>query len=234
VEPKLCANWLIELLKRRQRTQDIRALSPANGNQLVAPMIIREIWRATRGQAIMVSDVGQNQMWEAQYYFHDRKRGLITSGGLGTMGFALPAAMGAQAAFPNETVWVVVGDGGIQMNIQEFATVVQEKFPLKIALLNNGYLGMVRQWQEFFFERRYAYTPISSPNFLKLAEAYGIPARRVVDADSLAPAIAEAMAIRGPALLEFVIESESNVYPMVPAGASISEMIERHMVERSS
>lgn len=230
VEPKLCAGWLVELLKRRHFTQDAKALDPGE-NRLMPPMVIREIWRATRGQAIMVSDVGQNQMWEAQYYYHDRRRGLLTSGGLGTMGFALPAAMGAQAAYPNETVWVVVGDGGIQMNIQELATIVQEGFPIKIALLNNGYLGMVRQWQEFFFERRYSYTPISSPDYLKLAGAYAIPAQRISSPDAMAPAIADAMRIRGPALLEFVVEPEDNVYPMVPAGASISEMIERHMVE---
>ena len=232
VEPKLCADWLTELLKRQMRTQDRAALQPTDG-RLLAPMVIREIWRATRGQAIMVSDVGQNQMWEAQYYFHDRKRGLITNGGLGTMGFGLPAAMGVQAACPGETVWVVVGDGGIQMNIQELATIVQERYPIKIALLNNGYLGMVRQWQELFFERRYAYTPISGPNYLKLAEAYGIPARRVADSDDMPAAIAEALAIKGPALLEFMVESEDNVYPMVPAGATLSEMIERHTVEAS-
>ncbi len=231
VEPKLCAEWLTELLKRQMRTRDGQAFTAGNNGKLMPPAVIREIWRATRGQAIMVSDVGQNQMWEAQYYFHDRKRGLITSGGQGTMGFALPAAMGAQAACPGEPVWVVVGDGGIQMNIQELATIVQEGYPIKIALLNNGYLGMVRQWQELFYERRYSYTPILSPNFLKLAEAYGIPARRVTEREDMSRAIGEAMAMPGPALLEFVVESEENVWPMVPAGASLSEMIHRSPVE---
>ena len=229
VEPNLLADWLADILRSRQRSQDTKALYPPDG-KLMPPMVIREIWRATGGKAIMVSDVGQNQMWEAQYYFHDRRRGLATSGGLGTMGFALPAAMGAQAAEPNATVWATVGDGGFQMNLQELATIAQEKFPIKIALLNNGYLGMVRQWQELFFERRYAHTPISGPDYLKLAEAYGIPAKQVLAADDISQAIAEAMEIQGPVLLEFIVEREDNVYPMVPAGASISEMIERHTV----
>ena len=232
VEPRLLTDWLTDLIRSRHRSQDTKALHSADG-KLMPPMVIREIWRATGGKAIMVSDVGQNQMWEAQYYFHDRRRGLVTSGGLGTMGYALPAAMGAQMAVPDATVWATVGDGGFQMNLQELATIVQEHLPIKIAILNNGYLGMVRQWQEIFFERRYAHTPISSPDYLKLAEAYGIPAKRVQDSQDMPQAVAEAMNIPGPVLLEFVVESEDNVYPMVPAGASISEMIERHMVEES-
>jgi len=230
VEPSLLADWLTDLLRSRHYSQDTKALHPPDG-KLMPPMVIREIWRATGGKAIMVSDVGQNQMWEAQYYFHDRRRGLVTSGGLGTMGFSVPAAMGAQAAAPDATVWATVGDGGFQMNLQELATIVQEQFPIKIALLNNGYLGMVRQWQELFFERRYAHTPITGPDYLKLAEAYGIPAKRVLDAGDMSRAIAEAMEIEGPVLIEFIVEREDNVYPMVPAGASISEMIERHTVE---
>lgn len=230
VEPRLAVEWITDLLKRRHQFQDAKALHPADG-KLTSPMVFREIWRATGGQAIMVSDVGQNQMWEAQYYFHDRRRGLVTSGGLGTMGFALPAAIGAQAAAPDATVWATVGDGGIQMTMPQLGTVVQEKYPIKIAILNNGYLGMVRQWQELFFERRYAHTPISSPDYLKIAEAYGIPAKRMTGPGDLSTTIQEAMQIAGPVLLEFVVEQEDNVYPMVPAGGSISEMIERHMVE---
>jgi len=232
VEPRLLTDWLTDLIRNRQRTQDTKALYSPDG-KLMPPMVIREIWRATGGKAIMVSDVGQNQMWEAQYYFHDRQRGLATSGGLGTMGYALPAAMGAQLADPEATVWATVGDGGFQMNLQELATIVQEQMPIKIAILNNGYLGMVRQWQEIFFERRYAHTPISGPDYLKLAAAYGIPAKRVDCQGDMPRAVAEAMNIKGPVLLEFIVEREDNVYPMVPAGASISEMIERHMVEES-
>jgi len=233
VQPRLCVEWITDLLRSKQQYQDPQAFQPKNG-RLTSPMVIREIWRATGGQAIMVSDVGQNQMWEAQYYFHDRRRGLITSGGLGTMGFALPAALGVQAAHPDAVVWAIVGDGGFQMTIQELATVVQEKYPIKIAILNNGYLGMVRQWQQFFFERRYAFTPITGPDYLKLAEAYGIPAKRVTDPADLRSSVEEALRIPGPVVLEFLVEREDNVYPMVPAGASISEMIERHMVEEGA
>jgi acetolactate synthase I/II/III large subunit len=232
VEPRLLTDWLTDLIRNRHRSQDTKALYSADG-KLMPPMVIREIWRATGGKAIMVSDVGQNQMWEAQYYFHDRRRGLITSGGLGTMGYALPAAMGAQLAVPDATVWATVGDGGFQMNVQELATIVQEQLPIKIAILNNGYLGMVRQWQELFYERRYAHTPITGPDYLKLAAAWGIPAKRVLCAEDMSQAVSEAMNIRGPVLLEFVVEREDNVYPMVPAGASISEMIERPVIEES-
>jgi acetolactate synthase-1/2/3 large subunit len=177
----------------------------------------------------MVSDVGQNQMWEAQYFWHTKPRGLTTSGGLGTMGFALPAALGVQIGRPEEEVWVTVGDGGIQMNIQELATVVQEKLPLKIAIINNSYLGMVRQWQELFFERRYSGTPISSPDYVKLADAYGIAGFRVTRREEVVPALARAREIDGPVLIEFVVADEENVYPMVPSGGSISEMLRRPM-----
>jgi acetolactate synthase-1/2/3 large subunit len=193
----------------------------------VPQYVVRSLWEATRGQALVVSDVGQNQMWEAQYYLHDRPRGLISSGGLGTMGFALPAAIGAQLAQPEATVWVTVGDGGFQMNIQELATVVQERLPLKIAILNNGFLGMVRQWQEIFFGRRYSGTPLLGPDFSKVAEAYGIVGLRVSEPGQVAPAIAEAMAQPGPVLIDFRIAQEENVYPMVEPGAALGEMIRR-------
>ena len=140
--------------------------------------MINDLWRETRGEAIVVTDVGQHQMWEAQYYKHNTPRSLITSGGLGTMGFALPAAIGAKIARPDAEVWVVVGDGGFQMTMCELATIVQENLEIKIAIINNGYLGMVRQWQEFFYEKRYAATPLVNPNFAKLAEAFGIRSRR--------------------------------------------------------
>jgi acetolactate synthase-1/2/3 large subunit len=151
---------------------------PDNG-RLFAAHVIHDLWRFTEGKALVVTDVGQHQMWEAQYYKHDTPRSLITSGGLGTMGFALPAAIGAKMGRPDAEVWVVAGDGGFQMTCAELATLVQEELDIKIAIINNGYLGMVRQWQEFFYERRYAATPLSSPDFVKLAEAFGLQARRV-------------------------------------------------------
>ena len=177
----------------------------------------------------MVSDVGQNQMWEAQYYRHRAPGGLITSGGLGTMGFALPAAMGAQSGCPDGPVWVVAGDGGFQMTLQELATIVQESLPIKIAILNNGFLGMVRQWQEFFY--RAATTPArrcSGPDFAKLAEAYGIPGM-TVDAKELRwrRAVEAARDHDGPVLIDFQIEREQNVFPMVPVGEPIDQMIRR-------
>ena len=196
-------------------------------DEMVPQFVIRQLWEATRGEALVVSDVGQNQMWEAQYFIHHRRRGLLSSGGLGTMGFALPAAIGAQMGCPDELVWVTVGDGGFQMNIQELATVVQEKLPIKIAILNNGYLGMVRQWQQLFFEGRYSGTPLLGPDFAKVAEAYGMAGITVRDKNDVIPAINEAMSIEGPVLLDFVVEQEENVYPMVAPGAPVHDMIRR-------
>jgi acetolactate synthase-1/2/3 large subunit len=180
-------------------------------DELIPQYVIRQIWHATGGQAIMVSDVGQNQMWEAQYFLHDNPRGLLSSGGLGTMGFALPAAIGAQMGHPDQMVW----------------TVVQEKLPLKIAVLNNGYLGMVRQWQQMFFEGRYSGTPLLGPDFAKVAEAYSISGLTVTEKNQVIPAIEQAMGIGGPALIDFRIVQEANVYPMVAPGAAIHEMIRR-------
>jgi acetolactate synthase-1/2/3 large subunit len=196
-------------------------------DELVPQYVIRQIWHATGGQAIMVSDVGQNQMWEAQYFLHDKTRSLLSSGGLGTMGFALPAAIGAQMGRPDQMVWATVGDGGFQMTIQEMATVVQEKLPLKIAVLNNGYLGMVRQWQQLFFEGRYSGTPLLGPDFAKVAEAYDISGLRVTEKVQVVPAIEQAMETDGPFLIDFRIVQEENVYPMVAPGAAIHEMIRR-------
>jgi len=175
----------------------------------------------------MVFHVGQNQMWEAQYFVHHRRRGLLSSGGLGTMGFALPAAIGAQMGCHGEPVWVTVGDGGFQMNIQELATVVQERLPIKIAILNNGYLGMVRQWQQLFFEGRYSGTPLLGPDFARVAEAYGIPGMTVRDKSEVASAIARAVASDGPMLIDFCVEQEENVYPMVAPGGPVSDMLRR-------
>ncbi|HEX6292562.1 MAG TPA: biosynthetic-type acetolactate synthase large subunit [Herpetosiphonaceae bacterium] len=185
-----------------------------------------------RGAYRVCTDVGQHQMWAAQLIDWLHPHTQITSGGLGTMGFALPAAIGAQMAQPGETVWVIAGDGGFQMNMQELATVVQEGLPVKIAIINNGYLGMVRQWQELFHDRRYSATPMWSPDFIKVAEAYGIPGVRVTHQSQVADAINAAYDTPGPLLIEFQVEREVNVYPMVAPGASIGEMItESPMVE---
>ncbi len=166
-------------------------------------------------------------MWEAQYYHHDEPRSLITSGGLGTMGFALPAAIGAKMACPDKEVWVVAGDGGFQMTMPELATIAQEKLDIKVAIINNGYLGMVRQWQEFFYERRYAATPLLSPDFAKIAEAYGLSATAISSRPEVEPAIQAARRLNGTAILEFRVEQEDTVYPMVPAGADLHAMIRR-------
>jgi acetolactate synthase-1/2/3 large subunit len=219
--------WLehITELKGDSAVRDIQNL-PDDGH-LYAAHVIHDIWRATDGKAIVVTDVGQHQMWEAQYYHHDEPRSLITSGGLGTMGFALPAAIGAKMACPDKEVWVVAGDGGFQMTMPELATIAQENLNVKVAIINNGYLGMVRQWQEFFYERRYAATPLYSPNFVKIAEAYGLAARAVSTRPDVVPAIQEARAHSGTSILEFQVEQEDTVYPMVPAGADLHAMIRR-------
>ncbi len=218
--------WLDQIGVWR-REAEARDIAIWESQRMVPPLIFKEICRIGGENAVMVSDVGQNQMWEAQYVTHDRPNTLITSGGLGTMGFALPAGIGVQVGRPEEVVWVTTGDGGFQMNIQELATVVQERLPLKIAIINNGYLGMVRQWQEIFFEKRYSGTAISGPDFIKIAEAYGIAGFRAQTREEVGPAIESAMNVDGPALIDFRVEKEENVYPMVCPGSSISEMLRR-------
>ncbi|NLD71438.1 MAG: biosynthetic-type acetolactate synthase large subunit [Chloroflexi bacterium] len=218
--------WLTQIAEWRADTCCREAVWE-HSEEVVPQYVIRSLCEVTGGQALMVSDVGQNQMWEAQYYRHERTGGLISSGGLGTMGFALPAAIGAAVGAPDAPVWVVAGDGGFQMTLQELATVVQERLPIKIVILNNGYLGMVRQWQELFFERNYEGTPILGPDFARLAEAYGIPGMVVESPEEVVPALERAQAIDGPALIEFRIEREHNVFPMVPAGEPIHKMLRR-------
>jgi len=193
---------------------------------LLPQYVIRQIYEVTRGEAIIVTGVGQNQMWAAQHYWYDRPNSLISSGGLGAMGFELPGAMGAKIGCPDSTVWCVAGDGGFQMTIQELATIVQERAAVKIAIINNGYLGMVRQWQELFYKRQYVATPLSGPDFVKVAEAYGLPALRVKRKEEVVPAIERAMGEEGPFLIDFMVEPEENVYPMVPPGAALSEILE--------
>jgi acetolactate synthase-1/2/3 large subunit len=219
--------WLdhIAELKGDSAVRDIQNL-PDDGH-LYAAHVINDIWRTTQGRAVVVTDVGQHQMWEAQYYHHDIPRTLITSGGLGTMGFALPAAIGAKMACPDAEVWVVAGDGGFQMTMPELATIAQEKLDIKVAIINNGYLGMVRQWQEFFYERRYAATPLYSPDFVKIAQAYDLAATAITKRAEVVPAVEAARAHKGTWILEFRVEQEDSVYPMVPAGADLHAMIRR-------
>jgi acetolactate synthase-1/2/3 large subunit len=219
--------WLaaIDALKGDTAVRDIRNL-PDEGH-LYAAHVIHDLWRATNGKALVVTDVGQHQMWEAQYYHHDVPRSLITSGGLGTMGFALPAAIGAKIARPNAEVWVVAGDGGFQMTMAELATIVQEGIDVNIAIINNGYLGMVRQWQEFFYERRYAATPLLSPDFVKIGEAYGIRGVSVRTRAEVIPAVEAARRAHETVIIDFAVEQEDTVYPMVPAGAALHQMIRR-------
>jgi acetolactate synthase-1/2/3 large subunit len=227
VQPGDRSAWLqhIDDLKGDSAVRDIQNL-PDDGH-LYAAHVIHDLWRETSGRAIVVTDVGQHQMWEAQYYHHNDPRTLITSGGLGTMGFALPAAIGAKFARPDDEVWVVAGDGGFQMTMAELATIAQEKLDVKVAIINNGYLGMVRQWQEFFYERRYAATPLLSPDYVKIAEAYGLAARAISRRGDVVPSVQAARAHKGTTILEFRVEQEDSVYPMVPAGADLHAMIRR-------
>ena len=196
---------------------------------LCAQYAIERIGQLTKGEAFVVTDVGQHQMWAAQWYGFSNPRSMVTSGGLGTMGFGLPAAIGAQFAFPDREVIVFSGDGSIQMNIQEMATAVACRLPIKIVLLNNGFLGMVRQWQDMFYARRYSEVDLreSNPDFVKLAEAYGAVGIRVFKDEDVEGAWLEASKVKDrPVMLDLVIAEEDNVYPMIPAGAASHEMIE--------
>ncbi|PYX28667.1 MAG: biosynthetic-type acetolactate synthase large subunit [Acidobacteria bacterium] len=222
------SEWLdnIDRLKGDSAVRDIQNL-PDSGH-LYAAHVIHDLWHETRdADTVVVTDVGQHQMWEAQYYKHERPRSLITSGGLGTMGFALPAAIGAKVARPEAEVWVVCGDGGFQMTMPELATIVQENLKVHIAIINNGYLGMVRQWQEFFYEKNYQATPLLNPDFAKLGEAYGIRSMTVSKRSQVVPAVRSARQHDGPVLINFRVEQEDTVYPMVAAGASLHDMIRR-------
>ncbi len=188
--------------------------------------VIDKLYELTKGEAIITTEVGQNQMWAAQYYYFDRPDHFITSGGLGCMGFGLPAAIGAQVACPDKTVVDIAGDGSIQMNIQEMATAVQYNLPVKVVILNNGYLGMVRQWQELFYDKCYSSTSLTqSPDFVKLAEAYGAMGLRATNPEEVVSVLAEGLASPKTVIMDFIVESEENVYPMVPAGAPITEML---------
>ncbi len=228
--PQQHAAWTArtERWQREATAHDVLHRSPVT--DLPAPHIIRAIYEVTEGNAVLVTDVGQNQMWAAQYYDTACRRPFLSSGGLGTMGFGLPAAIGAQFACPDEEVWAIVGDGGFQMSVQELATIAQEGLPVRIALINNRCLGMVRQWQTLFYEGRHEATDLVNPDFVRLAEAYGIPALRAGDLATARAAVADAHARRGPVLIEFEVARDGeagHVYPMVPAGAALDAMIRR-------
>lgn len=224
---KTHADWLayIDELKGDSAVRDVQSL-PDNG-QLLAAHVVNDLWRFTEGNATIVTDVGQHQMWQAQYYKHDHPYRLITSGGLGTMGFGLPAAIGAWFAAPDANVWVIVGDGGFQMTACELSTCTQEGVKVNIAIINNGFLGMVRQWQEFFYGRRYAATPLQNPDFLKLAEAHGLSGTRVERRDQVEESVRWAQAQPGTVVIDYRVVQEDSVYPMVPAGADLDDMILR-------
>jgi len=231
VEKTPRTEWLSQINTWRGDSHARDILNRPDDGKLVAPQFINAIYEATQGQAILVTDVGQHQMWAAQYYRSDQSNYFVSSGGLGTMGFGLPAAIGAQVACPDREVWAIVGDGGFQMTMHDLATLNQENLPVKIALSNNGYLGMVRQWQEFFYEKRYEATHLwANPDFVKLVEAYGIRAWRATNLKEAVKAVEEARAHDGPAFIDFQIipeGDEGNVYPMVAAGRALDDMIRR-------
>ncbi len=232
VEAAPASPWLQEIhqSKGTAAVRDIQNL-PDNGH-LYAAHVINDIWREAvaagrEHQTVIVTDVGQHQMWEAQYYKHEAPRSLVTSGGLGTMGFALPAAIGAKAACPEKDVWVIAGDGGFQMTACELSTIVQEGLAINIAVINNGFLGMVRQWQETFYEKNYSASPILSPDFVMLAAAHGIAGAHVTRRQEVTPTVTRARTSGKPFLIEFQVEKEDGVYPMIVPGAALHEMVRR-------
>ena len=234
LESKQHPAWIAQIRDWQEDADDRDILkNPNTEHGLIAAQVINDLWHYTGGNAITVTDVGQHQMLEAQYYPHQRPDTMLTSGGLGTMGFGFPAAIGAKFGKPEEEVWAIVGDGGFQMTLCELGTAAQENINVNIAVINNGFLGMVRQWQEIFYEERYHATPMFSPDFCKLAEAYGIATMRVSERDQMQEAVEFARSIDGPTLIEFVVEKHDMVFPMVPAGADLDKMIRRPKAEES-
>ncbi len=232
VAPRRDTSWLnqIHASKGTAAVRDILSL-PDNGH-LYAAHVINDIWREAvaagrEKDTVIVTDVGQHQMWEAQYFKHESPRSLVTSGGLGTMGFALPAAIGAKAACPEKDVWVIAGDGGFQMTASELSTIVQEGLHINIAVINNGFLGMVRQWQEAFYDKNYSASPILSPDFVMLAAAHGIAGAHVSERKDVTPTVTKARVGSGPFLINFQVEKEDGVYPMIAPGAALHEMVRR-------
>jgi acetolactate synthase-1/2/3 large subunit len=225
-------SWLKEIAKLKGDASVRDIINLPDLGHLYAAHVIHDIWSEARDsgrleQTVIVTDVGQHQMWEAQYFRHDTVRSLITSGGLGTMGFALPAAIGAKFACPEKDVWVIAGDGGFQMTASELATIQQEKIAINIAVINNGFLGMVRQWQEIFYEKNYQCTPILSPDFVLLAAAHGIAGATVRERKAVIPTVTQARTSGKPFLINFQVEKEDGVYPMIAPGAALHEMTRR-------
>jgi len=214
--------WLHQI----EKWKAIHNMEYQQGEKIKPQYVVEKIYELTKGDAIITTEVGQNQMWAAQYYQFIKPRTLLTSGGLGTMGYGFPAAMGAQVAFPNKLVIDISGDGSFQMNSQELATIVQYQLPVKVAILNNGNLGMVRQWQEFFYGKRYASSSLEglSPDFVKLAEAYGAIGLRATKPEEVVPTLKKAFSLPKPVVIDFVVDPEENVYPMVPAGEPLNQM----------
>ena len=224
VEPQSRPEWLDEV---EQLRRDHPSLRIRQSKKLLQQEVIRQLSEATQGKAIIVTGVGQHQMWAAQHYMFTEPNSFISSGGLGSMGFEVPAAMGAQVARPDVTVWSIAGDGGFQMTMSELATLVENKIPVKFALMNNHFLGMVRQWQHLFYKDTfYATKYTGNPDFVKLADAFGMLGIRVTDKTQVAPAIQEAMAHDGPVLVDFIVDEEENVYPMIPPGESLKQLME--------
>ncbi len=224
IEPATHVEWVqrVDELKRDHPSMSIR-----DTDKLIPQYIINQISAATDGKAIVVTGVGQHQMWAAQHYTFTEPRSLVTSGGSGAMGYEVPGAMGAQVGEPDKVVWSVAGDGGFQMTMSELATLVENDIPVKFAIINNGFLGMVRQWQEFFYAKSYVATHYThNPDFVKLADAFGMLGIRVTEKSQVRSAIERAMEYDGPALIDFVVEEEENVFPMIPSGQTVHEMIE--------
>jgi acetolactate synthase-1/2/3 large subunit len=223
IERREHVDWLsqIEQWSYEHPSQDVR-----ESEELLPQYVVHQIYEITQGDALIVTGVGQNQMWAARYFTYTKPNSLISAGGLGPMGFELPAAMGVKIGRPEEVVWCIAGDGGFQMTIQELATITQERIAVKIAVMNNGYLGMVRQWQELFYGRRYVDTKLWNPDFVKIAEAYDIPGLRVTRREEVIPAVEKAMEYPGAFLIDFLIEPEENIYPIVPPGESLARFLQ--------
>ena len=223
IERREHVDWLSQIEEWRC---EYPSLEIRQSDELLPQYIVHRICEATQGDALVVTGVGQNQMWAARYFMYTKPNSIISGGGLGPMGFELPAAMGVKIGRPEEAVWCIAGDGGFQMTIQELATITQENIDVKIAIMNNGYLGMVRQWQELFYGRRYVDTKLWNPDFIKIAEGYDIPGIRVKSIEEVIPAIQKAMDYPGAFLIDFLIEPEENIYPIVPPGESLARFFE--------